>query len=647
MIKLKPNTPPKTAAPPVPAANPLASLNCNTCRIDVSTGAPIGGVTYPIGATVFTQSDGTPPIVILPDSQELTIGGTVPSAFVSDFFLLQPSNELLAWDGTAYVSRVLVSAQSGNDLSIGVDGGLFLKETETTIDDLSLSGNNLILKYTGEDGVQQVKNVDLSLFAVDVNVQGQILQNPSTGVWILELTETDGTVHSVDLSSLLAVVTANTPEVTLSGDGTPANPLKAEIAPDFLCERIKALPIGSVSPSTMLVGRGGAGIPPTWIGYDFDLPTDFGTTDATDTYLHLVYFANSYYYPPATASPTTPILLDGNEAAIRAFINSALVADGFNADDVILVVNADKTVTVWINPTYTPNSNEFWMGMATPDGYTAKFFPTIPTTHVHPESCVLIPYSTIAPVTPLPTPKVQLGRKYDSHPVQIEWFDGVNNAVGGTLSVKTPPIVNAVGITNEHIAKGVFLEMLHYRGVGRQYRNGMKCHSHYVGGVGLTGTDQGGGIHVWRDPLMANPTVPLAVDRPNMIAVTAINQVLDAWTLLQNQFTIKDTKYTNLAGVEKKIKTAQPVWSYKRSAFSASFHYSGAYKPLYISFRYAYWDNGVKVVSPASDIICVTNEVHPFLFDPIESGVVGKAVCSISGNYIETDMQCFFDNRLP
>lgn len=123
----------------------------------------------------------------------------------------------------------------------------------------------------------------------------------------------------------------------------------------------------------------GNAIPSTHIGWDFDLPVDFGTTDATDTWFHLLELSSQHFYPPSISNPTTPILVDGNETAINSFIQSSLIADGYVGDELILVVNPDKTITIWASPSYVPNGDEFWLGTSTPDIYTNKLFPTIPT----------------------------------------------------------------------------------------------------------------------------------------------------------------------------------------------------------------------------------------------------------------------------
>lgn len=121
---------------------------------------------------------------------------------------------------------------------------------------------------------------------------------------------------------------------------------------------------------------------PAWYnGYDFDLPTDYGTTDATNTYFHVLYLSTAYYYPPALTNPTTPILIDGNVTAINNFIQASLIADWQSGDEFYIVVNADKTITVWTKNTYTPTGNEFRLWNIGADDYTNKYFPVIQTTH--------------------------------------------------------------------------------------------------------------------------------------------------------------------------------------------------------------------------------------------------------------------------
>lgn len=121
-------------------------------------------------------------------------------------------------------------------------------------------------------------------------------------------------------------------------------------------------------------------IPSTHVGYDFDFPVVFGTINVNDTYFHTFCTpANCYTYPPATANPTTPVLIGGNVAAINNFISSVLILDGFIGNEVILVQNTDLSLTAYLDPSYTLG-NSFYLGTSTPDNYI-KGDPTIPTTH--------------------------------------------------------------------------------------------------------------------------------------------------------------------------------------------------------------------------------------------------------------------------
>lgn len=175
---------------------------------------------------------------------------------------------------------------------------------------------------------------------------------------------------------------------------------------DLLCNAVQQAPTATYASGVYLLGTGGGGgttIPPTWVGWDFDIPTDFApATSALDLGFHHIYLNGSLYpYPPATGSPSTPTI-GTNDTGINAHISTSLVAAGFGANDIIWVSNPDNTVTIWVNPAYPVNGNEFWCGDMTPDNYTNKYFPVIPTTHAPPTGggCALYDISAL---TPTPT----------------------------------------------------------------------------------------------------------------------------------------------------------------------------------------------------------------------------------------------------
>lgn len=100
-----------------------------------------------------------------------------------------------------------------------------------SVDSMQVVGNDLVLKYTDQNNVQQTLSQSLAVFAADVKLQGAILDNPSAHIWNLVLTNTDGTSSTVDLKSLVAIVPTNTAEILLTGDGTNASPLAADFSP--------------------------------------------------------------------------------------------------------------------------------------------------------------------------------------------------------------------------------------------------------------------------------------------------------------------------------------------------------------------------------------------------------------------------------
>lgn len=115
--------------------------------------------------------------------------------------------------------------------------------------------------------------------------------------------------------------------------------------------------------------RGQDRIPNT---YGFDLPTDFGTTNATDTYLHAVddnVGGITYFYPPSTSNPTSPVVAT-NVAAIQSFLTS--IGSG-----ITYTINAFNEIVLTYAALGDENRWSFWMGTSNPDGYTNKLLPTL------------------------------------------------------------------------------------------------------------------------------------------------------------------------------------------------------------------------------------------------------------------------------
>src|SRR5690606_1946686 len=103
----------------------------------------------------------------------------------------------------------------------------------TKLNSVEIIGGNLVIKYTGENGVQQVVSTAMNYAQTDINVTDAKLENPSAGEYRTIITESDGSTYPVDLSALLALVTQNTQYTVLSCNGTPRNPLKVEFSETF------------------------------------------------------------------------------------------------------------------------------------------------------------------------------------------------------------------------------------------------------------------------------------------------------------------------------------------------------------------------------------------------------------------------------
>lgn len=138
-----------------------------------------------------------------------------------------------------------LSSAAGNQLQLRTDG-LFYHGMQIT--SLTQTANSLSLNYRDNNDAAQsvqstvVQNCEASYDAAsgklkilvngvqsnEVTITGTIADiNVDTFTWnqgqhILKLTETDGTIHTIDLSSLVASSVSG----SIQGDGTSANPLK-------------------------------------------------------------------------------------------------------------------------------------------------------------------------------------------------------------------------------------------------------------------------------------------------------------------------------------------------------------------------------------------------------------------------------------
>jgi hypothetical protein len=123
--------------------------------------------------------------------------------------------------------------------------------------------------------------------------------------------------------------------------------------PFNLCDTLNSLPNTTYSSGMKLITTGGASVPVSWIGYDFDMTNLNATCGTTD----LTGYSVTDIQHCVQSIPSTPILCT-DVTAINSFINSNVIPD-YNAcsgqpplvaGDVIYVYNADNTATMWVNP---------------------------------------------------------------------------------------------------------------------------------------------------------------------------------------------------------------------------------------------------------------------------------------------------------
>lgn len=94
-------------------------------------------------------------------------------------------------------------------------------------------------------------------------------------------------------------------------------------------------------------------VPDGYIGADFNIPSQFGFTNASDTWLHLIYndtTGDEYYITPGNSTTDYPVVMT-DIFTIQNFLDT-VVLPGLNLSprDTIWQVNEDLTVTIWYSP---------------------------------------------------------------------------------------------------------------------------------------------------------------------------------------------------------------------------------------------------------------------------------------------------------
>ena len=273
----------------------------------------------------------------------------------------------------------------------------------------------------------------------------------------------------------------------------------------------------------------------------------------------------------------------------------------------------------------------------------------------------------------LPVPTVILNRGT----VGIQALDRVTGGALDTLTLHKYPTVIASDLTNELFSTyQIFLEMVHFKRKGNKHTStgGYAKRSGYVVEPDLS--FDGSGNRLWPVPWPANfftrnqspcrapavysenVMVPVTINRPNWATIDTINQNVPVWQYLNSRFYGESIEYRDQDGNIDYLNTYIPVYGnrayYKNTVGNGNrFAYSTWYNSLYVAFRYIAWDelaNGERgqiISGPLSRVVRVSHRDFPFRYDFNASSIHGVPCAGISDKYIENQLQCFFETRLP
>jgi len=249
----------------------------------------------------------------------------------------------------------------------------------------------------------------------------------------------------------------------------------------------------------------------------------------------------------------------------------------------------------------------------------------------------------------LPTPKVRLGN--NQYFEVIDLYDIVLDSVIGAVKLFRPVEVVAYDVTQEQIDRGLYLEMLAYK-AGKSKASienndsSYKVPSQTIGGINaFDGNDVRGGVNYNHNA----PRVPISVDRINQINVSARNEVLPAWKMLNNRFTEAAIRYRDTSGNYQAVQCVTPCSRRGRHKyFGKSFMYSSEYSPYYVCFRFVMNnEDGGKEYSALSRVVKICHDTHPFVVDGAASNLIGLQCGDINSSFDKGLLRCYFETRLP
>lgn len=259
-----------------------------------------------------------------------------------------------------------------------------------------------------------------------------------------------------------------------------------------------------------------------------------------------------------------------------------------------------------------------------------------------------------ANVGQLPVPHLKLANSQLGGFVTIRKIQGGSGNYGGDVNLYRYPIITALDLTPEQIAKDVRVEMLYYRA-------GKSSTSHNYSANSEAGWAVASGWIAGANPLPARWTrsgnhtltggAPISEDRPNHYQVTAQNQQINVFEYLNGRFTDINCNYFDLAGLQQSLAVVTPLnrLNSKSPVPGKRFAYSGRYRPLRVKFRYIMFDEEANnyITGPATQELLIAHSKHPFIYEPAESAIAGRSVASINPNFDVNALRVWQANNLP
>ena len=254
----------------------------------------------------------------------------------------------------------------------------------------------------------------------------------------------------------------------------------------------------------------------------------------------------------------------------------------------------------------------------------------------------------------LPMPKVRLQHWTQAQPFAVvDWYKYWWNATGWQYKLFNYPEVITMDLTDEQIAKWVWVEMLVYNRGKSQYPdwNNDSWYKIPVSHIWWVNTLWNLDTRWWTQTFIW--AWPLAVDRPNHYKVTDRNQVIPVWEYLHNRMSQVWIAYNDATTWSTNYAWCLTISQWMRNSWSNlpnnRFWYSTRYRPLYFKFRYIMLaDDWYSYISwPLTPTIKLAQKEHPFDYNAVKSTQYWYTVNDLNIWASPDEAQCWFETRLP